>query len=174
MILERVGFHMHQLVVLYKRYKRLQDRFVASGAADAQAAAELNGASQKLLVGFAVLGPTIEEHLHIVKDFDFSSAHAQNYLYRTLPELPVSLRYRWNLYVPGSEFADRDIRAEAQFEEKVYDCQSSVAKHLDAAERILPEPPTDSAERRRVRARGVRLFLGAAGTDYCPGLSNLA
>ena len=182
-ILEQVAYHLSQFVSLHKRYKVLQERQTANGQAltkpeaAALVAGELGCVEHALLELFAHFGPEVEEFLHQVKDYDYSAAHFQHFLLRTRPALPVSLRFSWKGYVPGTAHADGDLRAEMLFSGKIYVMQEAIEKNLAAAEILLPESAERlaaiAAERAAVRRRGLQTFLAAAGTDWCPGLSSI-
>jgi hypothetical protein len=176
MILEQAAYHLNQLVEMYKQHKLLLQRLVASRhlLSDSEAtavAAQLGRIEHSLLEAFAVFGPEVEEYLHSVKDHEFCVAYAHYYLFRTRPALPVSLRFRYDSYVPGSVHDHGDLRAEAEFDRKVYGYERAIRQDLLAVESRLPPDAVAEARRAAIRHQGLRQFLGAAGTDYCPGLS---
>ncbi len=181
MIIEQVAFHLAEFVSLHKRYKLLLARLndnrqtpIDSESA-ALAVAELGCAENSLVQLFAHFGPEVEEFLQRVKDCDFPAAYAQNFLLLSKPALPVSLRWNAHTCFPGTVFAAGDERGEALFSRQILMFQDSIQKNLAAAEKLLPESAERlaaiAAERTAVRKRGVRTFLGAAGTDWCPGLA---
>ena len=181
MIIEQVAFYLAEFVSLHKRYKlllaRLNDNRQTPIDAEsvALAVAELGCAENSLVQLFAHFGPEVEEFLHRVKDRDFPADYAQNYLLHSKPAIPVSLRWNAHTCFPGTAFADGDQRAEMLFSRQIFMLQEVIEKNLAAAAELLPESAERlaaiAAERAAVRKRGVRTFLGAAGTDWCPGLA---
>lgn len=181
MIIEQVAFHLAEFVSLHRRYKLLLQRLndnrqtPIDAESVALAVAELGCAENSLMQLFAHFGPEVEECLHRVKDRDFPHAYALNFLLLNRPAMPVSLRWNWHTCYPGTAIADGDLRGEMLFSRQIFMLQEVIEKSLAAAAVLLPESAERlaaiAAERAAVRKRGVRTFLGAAGTDWCPGLA---
>ncbi len=181
MIIEQVAFHLAGFVSLHKRYKLLLQRLNDNRQTpiDAESAAlavvELGCAENSLVQLFAHFGPEVEEFLHRVKDCDFPAAYAQNYLLRSKPAIPVSLRWNAHTCFSGTAFADGDQQAEMLFSRQIFMLQEAIEKNLAAAAELLPESAERlaaiAAERAEIRKRGRRRFLGEAGSDWCPGLA---